>query len=126
MTTARCRTLSSKVGIPRGRVSLPVPFGMYTRRTGVPRYVTDLALSLQRFHDEAPPSLPRIPSSTVLLVPWYYEVLRRPASLSPRLVAFAWRYLPVRLSSSLPHGPTPAGGLELSGLAAPRQLFRTG
>ena len=53
-------------------------------------------------------------------------MLRRPASLSPRLVAFAWRYLPVRLSSSLPHGPTPAGGLELSGLAAPRQLFRTG
>jgi hypothetical protein len=55
-----------------------------------------------------------------------YEVLRRPGSFSPRLVAFAGRYPPVRLSSSLPDGPTPAEGLELSGLAAPRQLFRTG
>jgi hypothetical protein len=45
---------------------------------------------------------------------------------SPRFVAFAWRYPPVRLRSSLPHGPTPAGGLELSGLAAPRQSLRTG
>ena len=45
---------------------------------------------------------------------------------SPRFVAFAWRYPPVRLSSSLPYSPTPAGGLELSGLAAPRQSFRTG
>ena len=46
--------------------------------------------------------------------------------LSPRFVAFAWRYPPVRLCSSLPRGPTPAGGLELSGLAAPRQSLRTG
>ena len=34
MTTARCSTLSSKVGMPIGRVSEPVPFGMCTRRTG--------------------------------------------------------------------------------------------
>ena len=45
MTTARCRTLSSSVGIPRGRVSFPVPFGMCTRRTGGARYVPDLARS---------------------------------------------------------------------------------
>ena len=39
----------------------------------------------------------------------------------PRFVGFAWRYHPWRLSSSLPLGPTPAGGPGLSGLAAPRQ-----
>ena len=33
MTTARWRTLSSRVGIPSGRVSFPLPFGMCTRRT---------------------------------------------------------------------------------------------
>jgi hypothetical protein len=41
--------------------------------------------------------------------------------LPPRFVAFAWRYHPVRLCSFLPCGPTPAEGLELSGLAAPHQ-----
>src|SRR5207302_3501302 len=45
MTTARWRTLSSNVGIPIGRVSVPVPFGICTRRTGGARYVPDLARS---------------------------------------------------------------------------------
>ena len=45
MTTARWRTLSSKVGMPIGRVSVPVPFGICTRRTGGARYVPDLARS---------------------------------------------------------------------------------
>jgi hypothetical protein len=44
----------------------------------------------------------------------------RRASLS-----FAWRYHPVRLSSFLPLSPTPAGGLEFSGLATPRQSLST-
>ena len=44
MTTARCRTLSSSVGIPMGRVSVvEPPLGMCTRRTGGARYVPDLA-----------------------------------------------------------------------------------
>jgi len=39
MTTARWRTLSSRVGIPIGRVSVAEPaFGMYFRRTGGARY----------------------------------------------------------------------------------------
>jgi hypothetical protein len=46
--------------------------------------------------------------------------------LPPHLVAFAWRYHPSRLRSSLPPGPTPAGGPELSGVAAPRHRFRNG
>src|SRR5438874_1331849 len=36
-----------------------------------------------------------------------------PTLLPPHFVAFAWRYHPVRLSSSLPLGPTPAGGQEV-------------
>src|SRR5205814_1697473 len=36
--------------------------------------------SLQRFHDEVPPFLPRVPSRSVPLVPRYYEVLRTPAA----------------------------------------------
>jgi hypothetical protein len=48
--------------------------------------------SLQRFRDSAPPSLPRVPTGTVPRVRRYYEVLRPPVSLSPRFVAFAWRY----------------------------------
>ena len=62
----------------------------------------------------------------VLLVPWYYGVLRRPASLSPRFVCLRVA-IPARAPVFVsPCGPTPAGGLELSGLAAPRQSFRTG
>src|SRR6266540_1021416 len=38
-TTALCRTLSSKVGIPIGRVFDPSPFGMCTRFTGGATYV---------------------------------------------------------------------------------------
>src|SRR5262249_28779482 len=46
MTTARWRTLSSKVGIPSGRVSVAEPpFGMCTRRTGGAWYVPDFARS---------------------------------------------------------------------------------
>ena len=45
MATARCRTLSSKVGMPMGRVCDPSPFGIWTRRTGGARYVPDLARS---------------------------------------------------------------------------------
>src|SRR5262249_3484060 len=75
---------------------------------------------------KAPPSLARIPSGAVLLFPGYYEVLRRPASLSPRFVCLR---LPIPARAPVcvsPFGPTPAGGLELWGLAAPHQPFRTG
>ena len=42
MTTARCRTLSSSVGMPMGRVCLPTPaLGMCTRRTAGARYRPD-------------------------------------------------------------------------------------
>ena len=68
----------------------------------------------------------RVPAVQVPLLPRYYEGVRLPAPFPPRFVAFAWRYHPERLCSSLPLGPTPAGGLGLSGLAAPRQHFRTG
>ncbi len=44
-TTARWRTLSLNVGMPMGRVSLPVPCGIGTRRIGGARYVPDLARS---------------------------------------------------------------------------------
>ena len=83
-------------------------------------------MSPHRVPDEAPPSLPRIPSGTVLLVPGYYEVLRRPVPFSPRFVCLRVA-IPARAPVFVsPCGPTPAGGLELSGLAAPRQSFRTG
>src|SRR3954470_15633340 len=50
----------------------------------------------------------------------YYETLRFPADRFAALrLCFAWRYHPVRLSSSLRQGPTPACGQELSGLATP-------
>src|SRR5712664_3801583 len=45
MATARCRTLSSKVGMPMGRICDPSPFGIWTRRTGGARYVPDFARS---------------------------------------------------------------------------------
>jgi hypothetical protein len=44
------------------------------------------------------PSLPRVLTGRVPLLPRYYGALRLPASLSPRLVAFAWRYPALRPS----------------------------
>src|SRR5437667_10699129 len=82
MTTARWRTLSSKVGIPRGRVSLPVPFGMYTRRTGGARYVPDLARSSSdcrfpsrscSYSSAVCPSTPTAPSLRVRSYAWYNQ-----------------------------------------------------
>ena len=51
----------------------------------------------------------------------YYGALRRPATVPPRFVAFAWRYHPVRLCSSLRAGPTPAWGQELWVRQLPRR-----
>src|SRR5437016_6026771 len=82
MTTARCRTLSSNVGIPSGRVSFPVPFGMRTRRTGGARYAPDLARSSSdsRFSMRVSPSGPaRTLGKLGSLAPWLvdsYTVLR--------------------------------------------------
>jgi hypothetical protein len=45
-----------------------------------------------------PPSLHGVRTDTVPPLRRYYGVLRRPASLSPRFVAFAWRYPALRLS----------------------------
>src|SRR5579872_434850 len=53
-------------------------------------------------HDPAPPSLRRVQREAVPLFHGYYEVLRRPASLAPRFVAFAWRYPASRPDLSLP------------------------
>ena len=41
-------------------------------------------VSLQRFVAKAPPSLPRVPRGSVPLAQRYYEVLRRPAPITPR------------------------------------------
>ena len=68
----------------------------------------------------APPSLPGVQVAPVPPLRRYYEALRRPAVPLALLRGFARRYHPVRLCSSLRLGPTPAGGLELSGGAAPR------
>jgi hypothetical protein len=43
----------------------------------------------------------------------YYEALRRPASLSPRFVSFAWQYHPVRLEFRSPRPRRETGGQEL-------------
>src|SRR5580692_393770 len=70
IATARCRTLSSNVGMPSGLVSVPLPFGMWTRRTGGARYVPDFARSSsdRRFSSKfawyscaLTPSTPRAP-----------------------------------------------------------------
>src|SRR5262245_43850792 len=82
MTTARWRTLSSKVGIPIGRVSvLEPPLGICTRRTGGARYVPDFTRSSRpwrlpsrfcSYSSAVTPSTPAAPSLRV----------RRYASLS--------------------------------------------
>jgi hypothetical protein len=61
------------------------------------------------------PSLPRVRTATVPLLRRYYGVLRRPASLSPRFVAFAWRYHALRLSfrSHRPRTPTAGRGFTI-------------
>jgi hypothetical protein len=58
--------------------------------------------------------------------PWFPGSMKYSDSLpplAPRFVSFAWRYHSVRLCSLLPFGPTPAGGLEFSGLATPSQFL---
>ena len=52
----------------------------------------------------------------------YYEALRLPATVPPNSLVVRSMVPPRRLSSSLRLGPTPAGGQELCGLAAPRQM----
>jgi len=44
------------------------------------------------------PSLPRLRTVTVRLLRRYYGMLRHPAPVSPRFVAFAWRYHALCLS----------------------------
>ena len=56
------------------------------------------AMALPRVPDGHLPSLPRVPAVQVPLLQRYYEDVRLPVSLSPRFVAFAWRYQAARLS----------------------------
>lgn len=75
ISTARCRTLSSSVGMPSGLVFPALPgFGMCTRRTGGARYRPDLNRSsrLDRFASRpasycaaVTPSTPAAPSLRV-------------------------------------------------------------
>src|SRR5215510_401739 len=75
MTTARWRTLSSRVGIPSGRVSVAEPpFGMCTLRTGGAWYVPDFTRSSRRcrlpskscsYSSAVTPSTPTAPSLRV-------------------------------------------------------------
>ena len=59
-------------------------------------------MSPPRVHDEHLPSLPRVPAVQVPLLQGYYEDVRLPAPLSPRFVAFAWRYHALLPVASLP------------------------
>jgi hypothetical protein len=65
----------------------------------------------QRVRSPAPPSLHRVPAAAVPRLPRYYGALRFPANrhdgLPCRSPVLTTRW---RLSSSLPSGPTPAGG----------------
>ena len=83
--------------------------------TGVPRFEALVLLpsneSLMR-HPLPSPGSRRVQFSWF---PGTMECSDALSPFSPRFVAFAWRYPPVRLRSSLPRGPTPAGGLELWG-----------
>jgi hypothetical protein len=78
----------------------------------------------------APPSLHGVRTVTVPPLRRYYGVLRRPASLSPRFVAFAWRYPALRLSfrsrrSSAPNrGPGVGNPVPTTGKLR-RETFRT-
>ena len=72
-----------------------------------------LPVSPQRFRHEAPPSLPGVQAVPVPLLQRYYGVLRRPASLSPRFVAFAWRYPALRLSFRSQRSRAPNRGPEV-------------
>ena len=81
---------------------------------------------LPTVRDAAPPSLPGVRAEPVPPLRRYYEALRRPAAPFASLLGFARRYPPVRLCSSLPSGPTPAGGPELCGGAAPRPAVSRG
>jgi hypothetical protein len=56
------------------------------------------------------PSLHRVRTASVPLPRWYYGVLRRPASLAPRSVAFAWRYQALRPSFRSLRPRRPAAG----------------
>ena len=58
----------------------------------------------------APPSLPRVRTDTVPLVRRYGKVLRLPAPLAPRFVAFAWRYHALRLSFRSRRSRAPTAG----------------
>jgi hypothetical protein len=59
-------------------------------------------VSPPRVHDEHLPSLPRVPAVQVPLLHGYYGDVRLPAPLSPRFVAFAWRYHALLPVASLP------------------------
>jgi hypothetical protein len=57
-----------------------------------------------------PPSPSQGPPGRVPLLLWYYEGVRLPVPLSPRLVAFAWRYHGLRLSFRCLRSRTPNRG----------------
>src|SRR5258707_532605 len=117
MTTARWRTLSSKVGIPIGRVSDPVPFGMYARCTGGAPYVPDKArcrrASLPSLGGTTPYACLRLSHSARrrlgarrfrvwhLLPPTFHEMETTEASQVPR-----------EPTVSMPCSLTPAGSLH--------------
>ena len=70
-------------------------------------------------HDPAPPSLPRV---RWMAFPCFDGTMKCSDSLPPfppHFVSFAWRYHPLRLSSSLLPSPTPTWGRGVLGLATP-------
>ena len=87
--------------------ALRYPWALREPGTGIqsPRRVAH-----PRFPDGHPPSLPRVPAVQVPLLRRYYEDVRLPASLSPRFVAFAWRYQALRLSFRSQRSRTPNRG----------------
>jgi hypothetical protein len=75
---------------------------------------------------QAPPSLARIPSGTVLLVPWYYGVLRRPGSLFAALRCLRVA-IPARAPAFVsPTRPDAGRGPGAFGSGSPTPVFTDG
>ena len=87
-----------------------------------PRVSVDPSCSLPRFHDLAPPSLPRVLTGGVPLLPRYDEVLRPPASIAPHFVAFVGRSQAVRPSFRSQRSRSPNRG---PGVRHPVPTYRT-
>ena len=77
----------------------PYPLGYpWPFRRPAPKVQCPRRVARPRVPDQHLPSLPWVPAVQVPQLPRYYEDVRLPPSLSPRFVAFAWRYPGVRLS----------------------------